>query len=311
VAVAVHLVAQAQVVQVEVIVVATAVAVAAVAEVVRKVQTKVGLGFRHQLKSDIFFYQNKIDILEIITDHYLDATNAKLEELKVLHQHFSLAPHCLDLSLGSAEGIEESYLEKVAELLETIESEWFSDHICFTKSGGRKIGHLAPVPYTREALEVFRRNIKQVKSVIKTPLILENITYMVQFPSSEMSESEFIKRLCDENDCGILLDVTNLYINSVNFQFDWRKWLDNMPLERVVQLHFVGGHKQKNWLIDSHAHQTPNEIWEVYREVCQRCNVRAAILERDDNFPKFTEIIEELETARSFSKSINSLKAIV
>lgn len=272
-------------------------------------QTKVGLGFRHQLKSDIFINQNKIDILEITTDHYLDATKDKLEELKVLHQYFQLAPHCLDLSLGSAEGIEEDYLKKVAELLEVIEPQWFSDHICFTKSGGRKIGHLAPVPYTREALDIFKRNINRVQSVIKTPLILENITYMVQFPSSEMSESEFIKRLCYENDCGLLLDVTNLYINSVNFQFDWRKWLDNLPLERVVQLHFVGGHQHKNWLIDSHAHQTPNEIWEVYREVCQRCNVQAAILERDDNFPPFTEIIKELEIARSFSNTTNTLNA--
>jgi uncharacterized protein len=259
---------------------------------------KVGLGFREQLKSDIFLHQNKIDFLEITADHYFDATTQKLNELELLKQHFPLIPHGLDLSLGSAEGVDEKYLEKFAELVESVKPEWFSDHICFTKSGGRNIGHLAPVPHTHETLAVFKRNISRVKSVIKTPLILENITYMVQFPSSEMIESEFIKRLCDENDCGLLLDVTNLYINSRNFNFDWRKWLDNMPLERVVQLHFVGGHKHGNWLIDSHSHQTPSEIWQVFQEVCERCEVKGAILERDENFPPFTEILDELETAK-------------
>lgn len=267
---------------------------------------KVGLGFREQLKSDIFLHQNKIDFLEITADHYLDASLQKLAELELLKQHFPLIPHGLDLSLGSAEGVDEKYLEKFAALVEFVQPEWFSDHICFTKSGGRSIGHLAPVPHTFEALAVFKRNILRVKSVIKTPLILENITYMVQFPSSEMSECEFIKRLCDENDCGLLLDVTNLYINSRNFNFDWRKWLDKLPLERVVQLHFVGGHKHRNWLIDSHAHQTPNEIWEVFREVCERCNVKGAILERDENFPLFSEILMELKSAKENGKSKNT-----
>ena len=137
-----------------------------------------------------------------------------------------------------------------------------------------------------------------MKDVIKKPLILENITYMVRFPSSEMSEAEFISKILEETDCGLLLDVTNLYINSRNFDFDWRKFLDEIPLERVVQLHFVGSHRHGNKLIDGHSHKTENEIWEVYREVCQRCDVKGAILERDGNFPPFQEILDEIETAR-------------
>jgi uncharacterized protein len=150
----------------------------------------VGIGFREEFRADIFLNQEKIDFLEITTDHYLDAKPEKLNELKLLKEHFPLIPHSLELSLGSAEGIDEAYLEKVAELVEFVEPEWFSDHLCFTKSGGVKIGHLAPVSYTNEALKVFVKNISQVKNRIKTPLILENITYLVQFPSSEMSEGK-------------------------------------------------------------------------------------------------------------------------
>ncbi len=265
----------------------------------------VGLGFREQFQANIFLNQDKIDFLEITTDHYLDAKPDKLEELRLLKAHFPLIPHSLELSLGSAEGIDEEYLEKVAELVEIVEPNWFSDHLCFTRSGGVKIGHLAPVPYTLEAVKVFVKNIAHVKKRIKTPLVLENITYLVQFPSSEMAESAFIKTILEETDCGFLLDVTNLYINSQNFGFDWRKFLDEIPLERVVQLHFVGSHKHGKRLIDAHANRTEEDIWKVFEEVCRRCEIKGAVLERDENFPPFAEILEELEMARLFLKKSN------
>jgi uncharacterized protein (UPF0276 family) len=175
---------------------------------------------------------------------------------------------------------------------------WFSDHICFTRSGGVKIGHLAPVPFTEEALGVFIRNIEKVKKRIDVPLILENITYNIEYPWNEMSESEFIRRLLEETDCGLLLDVANLYINSSNLRFDWRTYLDELPLDRVVQLHFVGAHRGHDRLIDAHADRTDNDIWNVFREVSVRCDIKGAILERDENFPVFDELVSELEMAR-------------
>jgi uncharacterized protein (UPF0276 family) len=258
----------------------------------------VGIGYREPFRSDLFLHRGQVDFLEITSDHYLDANPRKIEELKLLMDHFPLIPHSLDLSLGSAEGVDREYLEKLAALADMVQPDWFSDHICFTRSGGAKIGHLAPVPYTREALKVFARNIRVDKDRIKTPLILENITYMMRFPSSEMTEAEFIGRLLDETGCGLLLDVTNLYINSRNFGFDWRAVLDALPMERVVQLHFVGSHAHSGGLIDAHADATQDEIWDVFREVCKRTNIKGAILERDENFPDFTELLGELRTAR-------------
>lgn len=254
-------------------------------------------------------HRKEIDFLEITADHYIDATRVKLAELKLLKQHFTLIPHGLGLSLGSAEGVDEIYLEKFAGLVENVQPEWFSDHICFTKSGGVDIGHLSPVPFTKESLKVLIRNISRVKERIKTPFILENITYMFRYQNNEMDEADFLWTLLDETDCGLLLDVTNLYINSVNHRYDWRKFLDKLPLERVVQLHFVGGHKHKNYLIDSHSQKTQDEIWEVFREVCWRADVKGAILERDENFPPFTEILEELRTARRLGEKSNFSKS--
>lgn len=263
----------------------------------------VGLGFREPLRSNLFLNQAKIDFLEITSDHYLDATPRKLEELDLLFGAFTLIPHSLDLSLGSAQGIDEAYLDKLADLIERVRPPWFSDHMCFTRSGGVKIGHLAPVPYTEEALSVFVRNIQKVKKRIEVPLILENITYDMTFPSSKMTEPEFISRLLDETDCGMLLDATNLYINSQNRGYDWRDFLDKLPLDRVVQLHFVGSHKHEGRLIDAHANRTEDEIWNVFEEICVRFDIKGAILERDEKFPDFEELVEELEKARTFIRN--------
>lgn len=262
----------------------------------------VGLGFREPFRAELFLNQDKVDFLEITADHYLDTTPDKLRELEVLQNHFTLIPHGLNLSLGSAEGIDEVYLEKFARLVERVNPPYLSEHICFTKAGGVQIGHLAPLPFTNEAIDVLSRNIEKVKKRIPFPLILENITYMMKFPFAEMSEAEFIKRVVEENDCGVLLDVTNLYINSVNHKYDWREYLNELPLERVVQLHFVGGHKHKELLVDSHSHSTPNEIWNVMEEVLRRAPVKCAILERDENIPAFDELVKELETAREIGR---------
>ena len=270
------------------------------------------MGFREIYRAETFLHRTEIDFLEITADHYLDAPPKKLAELDLLAENFALIPHGLNLSLGSAEGIDEKYLEKLAVLIEKIQPAWWSEHICFTRSNGVDIGHLASLPFTAEAVETLIRNIEKVKSIVKTPLILENITYNIRFPSSELDEAEFVKIVLEETDCGLLLDVTNLYINSKNHNFDWRVFLNGLPPERIVQLHFVGSHRYENRLIDAHADRTENEIWEVFREVCRRADVKGAILERDENFPPFEEIITELQIAReTFQKGKNSASLAV
>jgi uncharacterized protein (UPF0276 family) len=258
----------------------------------------VGIGFRPQLRADIFLNRDQIDFLEITSDHYIDSPAKKLDELALLAENFPLIPHSLELSLGSAEGLDEEYLAKLADVIAAASPAWFSDHLCFTRSGGIKIGHLAPVPFTDEALSVFVRNIERVRERIPVPIILENITYNVEYPSSTMRETEFLRRVLEETDCGLLLDVANLYINSVNLDFDWREWLNEIPLERVVQVHFVGAHRGTGRLIDAHADATDDDVWNVFREVSVRCDIKGAVLERDENFPVFGELISEMETAR-------------
>ncbi len=258
----------------------------------------VGVGFRPSFKSALFTHAHPPDFLEVTADHYLVSHPEKREELMLLKHHFTLIPHAINLSLGSADGLDLRYLEKLAQLIEIIQPPYWSEHLAFTRVHGIEIGHLSPLPYKEEAIAVFCRNIEKTREYISIPLILENITYPLQLPGQEMSETDFIRKVVENADVGLLLDITNLYTNSVNHQFSWQNFLQEIPQERVVQLHFTGGHWQDGVLIDSHGHPTPPEVWQIMQAVVEQCEVKGIILERDENIPPYDVLAKELEQAK-------------
>ena len=257
-----------------------------------------GLGFREPLRASVFRHRPSIAALEITVEHYFDPTPEKRDELELLRAHFPLIPHGLDLSLGSAEGVDARTLERFAALIEKVRPPWWSEHIAFTRAGGVEIGHLAPLPFTRQALDALCANIETVRRVIPgPPLILENITYTLDWGAHEMTEGEFLSTLCRETGCGLLLDVTNLWLNAGRHGYDPLVFLEALPLESIVQLHFVGAERREDEWVDSHGRPTSPEIWDLLGAVVGRAPVKAAILERDKDFPPFEEILEEVETA--------------
>ncbi|MBD2355093.1 DUF692 domain-containing protein [Tolypothrix sp. FACHB-123] len=262
-----------------------------------------GLGFRQPFKSDLFLNRQQVDFLEIVAEHYLDSPWHKQQELELLAAHFPIIPHAINLSLGSAEGLDVDYLRKLAALVKQLNPPWWSEHICFTQAGGVDIGHLSPLPYTQEAVEVVCRNIAEVRRWIEVPFIVENITYMVTLPGAEMTEAQFLAEIVERADCGLLLDVTNLHTNAVNHGYNVDDFLSQLPLERIVQLHFVGGHWHDGVLIDSHSQSTPMEVWQLMDKVVAQVPVKGIVLERDENLPLFSELVGELQQAREIGRS--------
>lgn len=263
----------------------------------------VGLSYRSIYHADVFYHRGEVDFLEIIADHFFNPTRERQGELERLSRHFTLVPHGLNLSLGSADGLNTAYLEKLAAVIKHVNPPWWSEHIAFTHTAQIELGHLTPLPYTWEAVDVFCRNIETVRKYISAPLILENITNMIRIPGAEMSETEFIRAILERTDCGLLLDLTNLYTNAVNEKIEPVEMLDALPLDRVVQLHFAGGHWHRERLIDSHAYPTPEPVWELMKVLLEgNAPVRGAVLERDDNLPPFPELMRELEAARQLGK---------
>jgi uncharacterized protein len=262
----------------------------------------VGLGFREPFRSDVLFHRDRIDFLEITADHYLDVPDGKLQELEMLADHFTLIPHGLSLSLGSAEGLDQGYRNQIVDLVRRIDPPWWSEHVAFTRAGGIELGHLAPVPFSHEAIDILAANIAEVQELLDTPLILENITYDFRLPGDELDEGAFLAKLTERTGCGLLLDLTNLYTNAMNHGGDPIDLLDQLPLDRVVQLHFVGGHWEQGVLIDSHSQPVPAQVWELMDFVLARAPVRGAILERDENLPPFESLLDELERARQLGR---------
>jgi len=262
----------------------------------------VGMGFRDVYAKEVFEHADEIGFLEIAADHFLDAAKPRREFLERLNERFTLIPHGLNLSLGSAEGLNRSYLERLAGLIETVRPPWWSEHICFTQSGGVEIGHLAPVPFSREGLDTLCENIRIATDRIETLLILENITYPFAMPGTDCEEVDFLNELLERTGCGLLLDVTNLYINSQTHGYSAVDFLKRLPADRIVQLHFVGGEMINGKWVDNHAQATNPEIWELMDAVLRHGRVKGAILERDTNFPAFDEVRGELRQAREIGR---------
>ena len=258
----------------------------------------VGLGFRRGLAREIVEHRAEIDFLEITSDHYLRPTGHDRRELAELSHRFPLIPHGLSLSPGSAQAVDEAYLAETAELVARIQPAWWSDHLAMTRAGRIDIGHLAPIPLTEEMLDMVCANIERARTKIATPFIIENIAYTLRLPGGEMSEAEFLTRVVERTDSGLLLDLMNLHANAFNHCYDPYSFLGDLPLERVVQIHIIGGHYHDGVLIDSHSQRTPDEVWRLLEFVARRTKIKAVLVEWDEHFPEFPIVLQELGRAR-------------
>jgi uncharacterized protein len=258
-----------------------------------------GIGYRREIKDTLFSARDDIDFLEILTDQFIDGPQA-LNEVREVCDAFPVIPHGIGLSVGSATGLDYEYLRKIKPISDITRSPYYSEHLCMTRAPGLEIGHLSPLAFTEDVLERTIRNVQQAQDFLEKPLILENVTYLITIPNAEMSQSEFFRRLVEASGCGVLLDITNVYINSVNHGFDPLDFLDAMPLEQVVQVHLAGGYWSHEVLVDSHSESVQDETWELFEALVARTMIRACILEQDANFPEtIASLVEQIKRARS------------
>lgn len=244
-----------------------------------------GLGYRSELKKHIWEHRSEIDCLEVITDRYTDNPHL-IPELEELCGAFRVIPHGVRLSIGSPD-LNVDYVRQVRQICEITKAPYYSEHLCITRGPGIEIGHLAPLWFTEESLAITIDNVLRVQDLLDRPLILENTTYPFEIPGADMSQTEFFHRLVRATGCGILLDVANIRINGANHGFDPVRFLDEMPLENVVQLHMAGGFPDREGeLIDGHCYPPDEEIWSLLAEITTRdVDIKGSILEHDSSFP--------------------------
>jgi uncharacterized protein len=258
----------------------------------------VGLGYRQPLHGDILANVDRIDFLEIISDQYLYVAPDRYDRLRGLRERFPIVPHGVGLSIGTAGPLDTDYLDRLAGVVAACGAPWFSDHLSFTKVPDTDIEQLMPLWFTQESLDAVCRNLNQLKSRIDTPFLLENITYYFPIPDSEMTEAEFITRVVEETDTGLLLDLNNVWVNSVNHGFDPYEFLRSIPLHRTVQIHLAGGQVVDSLLIDTHSRPVQEPVWDLLSYVLARVPVKAILLEWDQDWPAFEQLLAHLDRAR-------------
>ncbi|MEY2466415.1 MAG: uncharacterized protein QOD03_936 [Verrucomicrobiota bacterium] len=252
---------------------------------------KVGLGYRRELAEWIATKSPGMDCLEITADHFFNGGEKPLSQLS---EKFDLFVHGLSLSLGTPGPLDARRLEQFARVVRMANPSWVSEHIAFTRTGEVDLGHLNPVPLTRESLGTIADHAREVSDRCQKPMLLENITSHLQLPG-DLPEPDFLNELCERAGCGLLLDVTNLFINSRNHGFDPIKWLHALEPSRIKQLHIVGYSRAGTRYTDSHAQPIQDELIELAKAVVRYAPVEAIILERDEDFADLIAIELEMQ----------------
>lgn len=267
------------------------------------------LGFGLGLRSEHYSSYKKarpkdVDWLEIISEGFLVDGGRAFEWLDYFKERYTIIPHGVSMSIGSMDPLNKDYLKRLKKLLNYLNAPWFSDHICWTGVHGRNLHNLMPLPYTKETVAHVVAKIKQLQQEIERPFIFENVSSYVTFKASEMTEWEFISEVSEQADCGILLDINNIYVSAYNHDFDPMAYLLGVPKDRVVQFHLAGHTDKGEYLMDTHDHPVCDGVWELYKHAVAHYGDVTVLLERDEAIPPLEELVEELCQARTISESI-------
>ena len=261
-----------------------------------------GLGLRSEHYQEILDTRpRQIDWFEIISENYMVDGGKPLYFLDRIRQDYPMVMHGVSMSIGSTDPLNHDYLKQLKQLVDRVEPEWFSDHLCWTGIDQRNMHDLLPLPYTEEAVIHVADRISQVQDFMGRQMLIENLSSYITYSADVMSEWEFLSAVCDRADCFILLDVNNIYVSSYNHHFDPLDYLDGIPAERVWQHHLAGHQNTGNLIIDTHDEAIIDPVWELYAQTAERLGPVSTMIERDDNIPPLAEVIEELERARGIA----------
>ncbi|MEQ8789062.1 MAG: DUF692 domain-containing protein [Pirellulaceae bacterium] len=259
-----------------------------------------GVGLRSVHYGHILQNNPAVDWFEIISENYLDSQGRPRYVLQQVAERYPIVMHGVSLSIGSTDPLDLDYLRRLKQLGDAVDARWISDHICWTGVAGRNTHDLLPIPFNESSLAHVVDRVRTVQDVLERPLVLENPSSYITFADSTMSEWEFVARLAEQADCGLLLDVNNVYVSSVNHDFDPVQYLEAMPAERIVQFHLAGHTNLGTHCIDTHDGRVIDEVWRLYRLAHRLTGGASTLLEWDAKIPPFPEVHAEVLKARRY-----------
>jgi uncharacterized protein len=257
-----------------------------------------GAGLRHEHFDEILESKPPFNWFEIITEDFMNVGGKSRDKFEEIRKHYKIIPHGVCMSIGSTDPLDMQYLKDLKSFAELIEAPWVSDHLCFTMVDHTNLVDLIPLPFTDEAVKHIVTRLKIIQDILEKPFLIENVTRYITISDREMGEAEFVSRILEEADCGLLLDVTNVHLNSLFHKYDALKFIRSLPLERVGQIHLAGWEPEKDGtIIDSHDAPVPPEVWSLFRETIALTGSTSVLIEWDKSLPVLDRLLEETRIA--------------
>ncbi|HEV7731358.1 MAG TPA: DUF692 domain-containing protein [Candidatus Binatia bacterium] len=240
----------------------------------------------------------RADWFEVISENFMIPGGRPLAILEQVRADSPIVLHGVSLSIGSTDAPNDRYLDELRALASRVEPAWVSDHLCWGSVGGHYAHDLLPLPYTEEALAHVVRRVQHVQETLGRRILIENVSSYVTYAHSAMPEWTFLAEVAARADCGILLDVNNVYVSSVNHGFDATAYLAGVPVDRVGQVHLAGHSDHGTHLLDTHDAPVRDEVWDLYRAAVRRFGRMSTLVEWDDHLPPVEDVLAEAERAR-------------
>jgi len=249
-----------------------------------------GLGLRPEHFDEILQGQSLMDWFEVLTENYMgipgSGQSPLLKKLLRLRKDYPIVLHCVSINIGGTDPLDLSFLEQLKDMIKLVEPAWLSDHLCWTGVEGHNTHELLPLPYTQETVNHVSERINKIQDILGQRFMIENTSSYITYKDSEMSEWDFINEIIKKTDCGLLLDINNVYVSSQNHNFDPHKFLDAIPIQNVGQIHIAGHDKRENGLIvDTHDSEVCAEVYGLVSYMGQKCQSPSLMAEWDDNIP--------------------------
>ncbi|MCC6365685.1 MAG: DUF692 domain-containing protein [Bryobacterales bacterium] len=269
-----------------------------------------GIGLRSVHFTHILERRPPVDWFEVLSENYMDTGGRPLYVLDFVAEHYPVVLHGVSLSIGSTDPLNREYLRKLKTLAGRTRARWVSDHLCWTGVSGLNVHDLLPMPYTDESLRHTVERVRMVQDFLERPLILENPSTYLEFGHSTWTEWEFLSALAEQADCGILLDVNNVYVSAFNHGFDPKAYLDAIPPDLVVQNHLAGHTNKGTHILDTHSDHVIDKVWELYRYHSSHTGGASTLLEWDESIPGFDVVHAEALKARSYRETSQPVEMV-
>jgi uncharacterized protein (UPF0276 family) len=260
----------------------------------------IGVGLRVPHYQHILSQKPVVDWFEIISENFMVEGGRPLEILDEILEQYRVVQHGVSMYFGSADPLDRDHLKKIKRLVKRTNTPWLSDHLCWGSVDGRYTHDLLPMPYTMGVAKHTAEKVRQAQDFLEVPICVENVSSYAEFQQSNLTEWEFLSEVVERADCGMLLDVNNIYVSSQNHNFDPMDYVRHVPHHRVGQIHIAGHSRYEKIILDTHDHPVPDPVWALYAEAIRLSGHTATLLEWDDRIPSFEEVHGEAMKADKF-----------